>query len=201
MIKILTGDDRVRANREIERELGLDYEVIEGVDLAPTDLPSIFKGASLFNEKRRILIRDVSENKVVFEELSKYVDTPHKVVILELKLDKRASAYKELKDKVQIIEFNLAKNQNLGLVFDIYRMAKKDGKKAVEMLDKIKQNEDPMRFMGLLTSQVLKDYAKNSGVKEKRVLRELSKLDIELKSTSYSPWILISGFLLRISSL
>lgn len=201
MIKILTGDDRLKANREIERELGSDYEVIEGADLTLADLPSIFKGASLFGDERRILIRDVSGNKVVFEELVNYIDTPHKVMILELKLDKRASAYKNLKDKVEILEFNVVKNQNFGLVFDIYKTAKRDGKKAVEMLEKIKQDEDPIRFTGLLISQALKDYARNPGTKEKRALKELSKLDIELKTTSYSPWLLVSSFLLQISSL
>lgn len=201
MIKILTGDDRVRAGREIERELGSDYEVIEGADLMPTDLPSIFNGASLFDEKRRILMRDVSGNKAVFDELVKYTDTPHKVMVLEMKLDKRSSAYKALKEKVEILEFNLVKNQNFGLVFDIYRIAKRDGKKAVEMLDKIKQEEEPIRFCGLLISQALKDYARNPGIKEKRVLRELSRLDIELKTTSYSPWLLLKSFLLRVSSL
>ena len=201
MIKILTGDDRVRAGREIERELGSDYEVIEGADLTPADLPSIMRGASLFESERRILIRDVSGNKAVFDELLKYVDTPHKVAILELKLDKRSSVYKELKEKVEILEFNLVKNQNFGLVFDIYRTAKRDGRKAVEMLDKIKQDEDPIRFTGLLVSQALKDYSRNPGIKEKRVLHELSKLDIEMKSTSCQPWLLVQSFLLRVSSL
>lgn len=201
MIKILTGDDRVRAGREILQELGSEYEVIEGADLTPADLPSVFKGASLFDEERRILMRDVSGNKAVFDEIVKYVNTPHKVVILELKLDKRANAYKELKDKVEIVEFNLAKNQNFGLVFDIYRMAKRDGRKAVEMLEKIKQDEEPIRFTGLLISQALKDYARNPGAKEKRVLRELSKMDLDMKSTSLQPWLLVQSFLLRVSSL
>ena len=201
MIKIFTGEDRVRAGREIERELGADYEVIEGVDLVESDLPSIFRGASLFEEKRRILIRDLSANKAVFEKLSEYIDTSHTVIVLELKLDKRSAAYKDLKDRIEIREFKLAAHQNYGLVFDIYRMAKRDGKRAAEMLDKIKQDENPIRFCGLLISQALKDYARNPGAKEKRVLKELSKLDLELKSTSYLPWLLIESFLLRVSSL
>ena len=201
MIKIFTGEDRVKAGREIERELGSDYEVIEGADLVKSDLLSIFQGASLFDAKRKILIRDLSVNKAVFEELPKYLDTPHLVIILELKLDKRSSAYKALKDKVEIKEFALVKNQNYGLVFDIYKMAKRDGQRAVEMLEKIKQDEEPIRFTGLLISQALKDYARNPGVKEKRALKELSKIDLEMKSTSYSPWLLVESFLLRVSSL
>lgn len=200
MIKIFTGEDRVRANQEVARELGSDYEVIEGADLTVADLASVFRGASLFSEERKILIRDVSGNKVVFDELVNYIDTSHQVIILELKLDKRASAYKLLKDKVEIKEFALKKNQNFGVVFDIYREAKRDGKKAVLMLEKIKQDEDPIQFVGLMVSQALKDYARNPGVKEKRALKELSKLDLEMKTTSYQPWLLVSSFLLRLPS-
>ena len=80
-------------------------------------------------------------------------------------------------------------------------MAKRDGRRAVEMLDKIKQDEDPIRFCGLLISQAMKDYARNPGVNEKRVLKELSKLDLDMKSTSLQPWLLVSSFLLRLASL
>ena len=201
MIKIFTGDDRVRANQEVKRELGDNYEVIEGQNLTPEDLPSIMKGASLFADERSILIRDLSGNKAVYDCLLGYLDTPHRVILLELKLDKRSSTYKLLKDKVEIREFKLNGSQNFNLVFDIYRVAKRDGKKAVEMLEKIKQEEDPIRFTGLLASQALKDYTKNPGTKEKRVLKELSKLDLNLKITSYSPWLLIQSFLLQVSSL
>lgn len=201
MIKIFTGENRVRANQEITTSLGKDHEVIEGVDLSPNDLPSIFQGASLFAEKRNILIRDLSENKLVFEKLPEYLDTPHNVIILELKLDKRSAAYKAIKNQVEIKEFTLPKDPNINLVFDIYRIAKTNGKQAVEKLDKIKHQEDPIRFCGLIISQALKDYKSHQGIKEKRVLEELSKLDLDLKTTSLSPWLLIQSFLLRVSSL
>ena len=138
---------------------------------------------------------------MIKNELLKYIDTPHEVIIQELKLDKRSSVYKALRDKVEIKEFALVKSQNYGLVFDIYKMAKRDGKKAVEMLDKLKQDEEPIKFMGLLISQALKDYVRNPGAKEKRALRELSRIDLEMKSTSCSPWLLVESFLLRVSSL
>ena len=201
MIKIFTGDDRVKANQEVKRELDDNYEVIEGQDLTPEDLPSVMKGASLFVDERKILIRDLSINKAVFDLLPDYLDTPHKVILLELKLDKRSSTYKALKDKIDIREFKVSSPQNFNLVFDIFKVAKRDGKKAVEMLEKIEQEEDPIRFTGLLVSQALKDYARNPGTKEKRVLKELSKLDLNLKTTSYSPWLLVSSFLLQVSSL
>ncbi len=201
MLKIFTGEDRVRAKQEITKLLGKNYEVIEGAEINENDLPSIFLGNSLFSETRNILIRDLSANKLVFDKLPGYLNTPHNIIIQELKLDKRSSTYKALKDKIEIVEFSAPKNFNLNLVFDIYRTAKTNGRKSVEMLERIKQDEDPIMFFGLLASQALKDYSQKQGTKEKRVLKELSKLDLDLKTTSYQPWLLIESFLLRLSSL
>lgn len=201
MIKIFTGEDRVRAKKAILDFLGPNYEVIEGADLTSSDLPSIFLGQSLFTKTRKILIRDLSNNQSVFNELPQYLHTPHQIAILELKLDKRSSAYKTLQNQVEIRDFPLPLDPNLGLVFDIYRTAKTDGEKAVAMLEKIKSSEDPIMFFGLLASTSLKDYQKKQGIKEKRVLKELSILDRKLKTTSLKPWLLIESFLLRLSSL
>ena len=201
MIKIFYGDDRVRAQQEIAKFLGSNYEIIEGAELTPADLPSLFLGNSLFNDKRTILIRDFSTNKPVYEKLPDYLATPHDIVLLELKLDKRSNTYKTIKSSLEIKEFTFPKNPNLNLVFDIYRTAKRDGKKAIKMLEKIQSEEDPIMFCGLMISQALKDFKNHQGTKEKRALRELSKLDLDLKSTSLQPWLLVQSFLLRLSSL
>ena len=201
MIKVFTGNDRIRAKNEIEKFLGKNYEIIEGTEITPNDLPSIFLGVSLFSSARNILIRDVSANKAVFEKVSEYLNTPHNVALFELKLDKRSVGYKNIKNKVEIFEFFAPQNPNLKIVFDIYKTAKTDGKKAVDLLEKIKFDEDPMMFFGLLVSQALKDYSAKQGIKEKRTLKELSKLDLKLKTTSFEPWLLIQSFLLRLSSL
>ena len=201
MIKIFYGDDRVRAKNEITKFLGQEYEVFDGENLSPEDLPSVFFGASLFATERSILIRDFLSNKLVFEKLPEYLSTSHRVVFFESKLDKRSAAFKEIKDKVEIREFSMPVNQNFSLVFDIYKTAKKDGKKAVSMLEKIKQDEDPMMFFGLLVSQAIKDFAVKQGTKEKRALEELSRTDILMKTTSTQPWLLIESFLLQVSLL
>ena len=202
MIKVFYGDDRVRAKAEITKFLGTkDYEIIEGADLAPADLPSIFLGNSLFTGTRAILIRDFTANRPVYEKLPEYLNTSHQIAILDAKIDKRSATYKSLKDQIEFQEFTLPKNPNLNLVFDIYRTAKHDGEKAVKMLEKIQYEEDPIMFCGLLISQALKDFNQKQGTKEKRVLKELSKLDLDLKSTSLQPWLLVQSFLLRLSSL
>ncbi|MBQ3452828.1 hypothetical protein IJG28_01315 [Candidatus Saccharibacteria bacterium] len=201
MIKIFTGDDRTKAQQEITKLLGSDYEIIEGSDLLVSDLPSLMQGASLFATSRNILIRDLSPNKPVFEKLPEYLDTPHNIIIEELSLDRRSTVYKILKDQIEIREFTLQKSKNFNLVFNIYSTALVNGPKSLQMLDQIEADEDPIRFCGLLISQALKAYRNHPGAKEKRALKELSQLDLRLKTTSYQPWLLIRSFLLRLSSL
>lgn len=201
MLKIFTGDNRVQAKAEITRILGPDYEVIDGLSLTPNDLPSIFMGGTLFASTRNILIRDLSENKPVFEKIPDYLDTPNNVIILELKLDKRSTTYKAIKDKITIQEFTMPKNPNMRLVFDIYKIAKSDGKKAVQTLSSLKSEEDPIMFFGLIVSQAIKDYSQRQGIKEKTVLKELAKVDLQMKSTQIDPWLLVESFLLRLSTI
>ena len=201
MIKVFYGEDRVRAQVEIRKFLGSEYEVVEGVDLAVKDLPSLMMGGSLLTNERAILVRDLGANKEVFEKIPEYLATPHRIVLFESKLDKRSSVYKVLKDKIEFKEFVLPRDVNAGLVFEIYRTAKRDGVKAVEMVKKIEKTQDPTMFVGLLASQVLKDYQIRPGVREKRALHELSKLDMQLKLESkLQPWLLVQAFLLRVSS-
>ena len=82
MIRLFYGDDRIRANQEIQKILGTDYEVVEGEEISLTDLPTIFLGASLLNPTRKILIRDLTPNKAAFDELPKYLNSPHEIVVL-----------------------------------------------------------------------------------------------------------------------
>ena len=201
MIRVYYGDDRVSVTKEINKVLRDGYEVVDGGELKIEDLPSLFWGNSLFSEKRNILIRDISGNKAVYDKLPEYIDTIHNVVIFETKVDKRSATYKALKDKIEWREYKLPQNLNMKMVFDIYGVAKRDGARAVKMLDKIKSEEDPIMFCGLMISQALKDYKLRPGVKEKRALKELSKLDLNLKSTSVQPWLLVQAFLLRLASL
>lgn len=200
MLRIFTGDDRVRAMQEVEKLLGADHETIDATDLVPSDLPTIFQGASLFAATRHILIRDFTANKSIAADLPKYLSTPHDIILFETKLDKRSTLYKEIKSQVEIREFKLPADANFGVVFDIYRTAKHDGKRAVAMLQGIKPTEDPIKFTGLLISQALKDFAaRPQGARERRILQELSYLDLQQKTTGFDPWLLVESFLLRLS--
>ena len=189
MIKIFTGDDRVKASAEIKKTLGENYEVIDAADLTPKDLPQIFKGTTIFEAHRKILLRDFTANAAIYPELTKYLDTPHEIILLETKLDKRLNTYKEIKDKLEIKEFKLPPKTDFSATYNIYNIAKRDGKKAVEELRKIEKDEDPIRFTGLLISQAMKEFSP-------KILKELSKLDMNLKSSKIDPWLLVESFLL-----
>lgn len=201
MIKIFIGNDRVRAGQEINHLLGSDHETYDGVDLSPQDLPSLFYGGTLFNDVRHILIRDYSSNQSIYEKLPDYLNTPHHVILLESKLDKRSTIFKAIKSKITIQEFKLPEQHNQFYSFDICRVAKRNGEEAVRMLKEIEPTTDPIMFFGAITSVVLKDYAAHQGAKEKQALKELAKLDLQIKSTTIEPWILIESYLLRISNL
>lgn len=201
MIKIFAGDDRIRAKQAIVQFLGQDYEVFDGPDLMEDDLLNICSGNSLLSLHRSILIRDLSKNKSLFEKIPDYLDTQHSVALLEQKLDKRSSVYKALKEKKLVFQFDLNPGADYGKVFNIFSVAKQNGPKAIDTLEEIKNQEDPMMFFGLLASSAIKDFGRNQGTKEKQVLKLLSRLDLRIKSSSMDPWLLIESFLVQLSRL
>ena len=200
MIQIFYGTDRTKAHSAAQQFLGPDYELIDGASLTTADLPSLFLGASLFAATRRLLIRDLGTNKPVFDELPNFLNTPHHVALLESSLDKRTTTYKTIKNQVKITEFVLPPDPNQKLVFNIYTTAKKNGPEAIAMLEKIKITQEVPMFIGLMTSQAIKDYQARPGNQTKRALKELSHLDLQTKSSSaVDPWLLVEAFLLKLS--
>lgn len=207
MIRVFIGDDRIAARKEIGRWMGTrDYEVIEGEELQPEDLPNIFRGVSLFDKgERKILLRDVLKSPAG-EFLADYADTKHKVAIMETKLDKRLEAWKKLSKVAEVSEFML-KDMDTRKMFDVFRIAKTDGVRAIKTLEEIRAGLEPKAFIGVMASTALKDYQQRGGQREKRVLREMAKLDMEIGEGQASnkslekPWLLIEGFLLRVSKM
>lgn len=110
MITLLTGDNTF----EIEREVGAIIarfdgvaERIDGSTVELKHLPDLLMGATLFADKRLVLIKNLSENKDVWatfgDWLPRIADDIH-VILIESKPDKRTVTYKELKKQAQIIE-------------------------------------------------------------------------------------------------
>ena len=211
MIRVFHGDDRPKIAAEVRKILGENYEVFDGENLKTIDIVNIFKGTSLFATKRKILIKDLTEkrktaetkeadaNKADFyEEIAKYADTEHDVIIWETTLSQKKS-YKDFvkENKIEVKKFEAKKPLDAGKVFGIFDMAMQDGERAVKQLEEIEKDQDPYMFFGLMASQAIKRFEWRNGRKEKAILKELSKLDIKLKSTTMEPWILIKSFLIR----
>lgn len=203
MLRIFAGEDRVAAEKAVKSTLGAKYEVLDGEGLELTDLPSIFRGMSLFEvEKRAILVKNLGENTAVWEKVADYLDTPHEVVIWELKLDKRSSGYKRLKAAgVEIREFAEKRPPEMGLVFGILDTALRNGPEAVKVIEKIEDKQDPYMFFGLLVTQALKKYTARPGVRERRMLKVLAELDMQMKTTAMEPWMLVKAAMLRIAEI
>lgn len=202
MIRVFYGENRVAAMEMVRKILGEEYESFEGENLVANDLPNLFLGQSLFAEERKILIRDGLKKAELAEEIKKYLNSTHEIVFLETKIDKRSVVYKELKDAVEFREFVMPQNTDSKVVFDICNVAKRDGVRAVKMYQEIEETTAPMALVGALAGQAIRDFVAHPGAKEKRVLRELSKLDMDLKREStLSPSLLVQTFLLRLSSL
>lgn len=111
MITFLVGENSF----EIERALGAiisDFdgvvEKIEGSELLIAQIPDILMGVSLFANKRLVIIRNLSENKVVWpvfgDWLPKISDDIH-LVLIESKPDKRTATFKALKKSADVHEF------------------------------------------------------------------------------------------------
>ncbi len=206
MIKVFSGSDRAKIASEVKKFLGEDYEVFDSENLKVEDIINIFTGTSLFAAKRKILIKDLSElnseSVDVYAEVTKYVKTPHNIVIWETKPTQKKS-YKDFVKlpEVEAKKIDLAQKIDMRKVFDIFDMAMNDGARAVKMLEEVQGEEDPYMFFGLLASQAIKKFEWRQGAREKRILKELSKLDIQMKSTAVEPWILVKAFLIRLSSL
>lgn len=204
MLKVFFGDDRVKAQDAVQRELGANYEVLDGEDLTLADLPSIFRGSSLFDTGvRRILVKDVSANTIVWEKIADYADTSHQVIIWETKLDKRTAGYKALKAaKIEMQEFAAKTPPETKLVFGILETAFRDGEAAVRQVEQIELAQDPYMFFGLLVTQLLKRLDEGCNVAQtKRQVQELAKLDLQMKTTGVEPWLLVKSFLLRVGKL
>ncbi|KKW02200.1 MAG: polymerase III subunit delta protein [Candidatus Saccharibacteria bacterium GW2011_GWC2_48_9] len=101
MIILLTGDNFYEIDQELDRIIagfGAEPERIDADTLEVRNLTDIFGGLSLFNEARLVVLRRVSENANVWEEIAKWAqrDSDTTVVLVAPKVDKRTKTYKLL---------------------------------------------------------------------------------------------------------
>jgi len=110
MITLLTGENSFENERALQRivvESTVPVERIDGSSLETKRLPDLFMGATLFADKRLVVIRNLSENKTLWTDLSIWLprisDDIH-VVFVESKPDKRTKTYRDLQKVASIQE-------------------------------------------------------------------------------------------------
>lgn len=209
MIYIFDGEDRKKAEQKVRMILGEKIEIIDADNIGLAELESIFLGITFFEAERRILIKDLFLKKDLVEKLPNLINTPHKIVLLETKLDKRGAVYKELvklaKTNMEIkFETFAAAEQTVdrNAVFRIFDLAMTDGRRAVKNLQSIESDNDPYVTIGAWTKKAC-DLLERNPKKARVILKELAKIDVLVKSTDFSkePWVLLEGLLLRIPNL
>jgi DNA polymerase III delta subunit len=110
MITLLTGDnsfENERALRRIIHESGVLVERIDGSTLEVKQLPDLLMGATLFASKRLVIVRNLSENKTLWNDFGNWLprvsDDIH-LVLVESRPDKRTKTYKDLQKIASVYE-------------------------------------------------------------------------------------------------
>lgn len=199
MLRVFYGGDRIKAWNAIDKLLGNDYEVIEAENIERANMDSIFFGTSIFGDTRKILIKDLSENKNCWEAILNYIETPHEVIVWNAALDARTAVYKELKAaKIEIRKFDLAEDPDKFIAFDAMRAAMRgDAKTALAKAKKMELKEEPYRVIGAFASDAYKNLATSRKARE--AVKILAKADIDMKSATIDPWNIIKIALLKIA--
>ena len=205
MIHLYFGEDRLKSEEMAKKILGSNYENIDAENLEIEDLPTLFLGTSLFDSgERKILIKGLGERKELFEEIEKYLDTPHEIVILENKINGNWTGLKNLKKakNIDLVENKIPEDkEKRNLAFNVYDMALRNPEKAVEKLRENEDEIDPYATLGAWGFKALENLKKApNSAKNRSIVKELAKIDSLLKTTKFSerPWLVLESFLLNL---
>ena len=111
MITLLVGENSYEVHHQLRQlEAAFDgmVEKIDGVDLQLRQLPDLLMGMSLLAEKRLVIIRDLSQNKPIWEVLPEWFERLSddvQLVLVETTLDKRTKTYKVLQKAADVREY------------------------------------------------------------------------------------------------
>lgn len=110
MITVLTGENSFEIHEALQAIISSfkgQPERIDGSSLELKALPDLLMGSTLFATERLVIVKDLSENKAVWEKLPEWLprlsDDIH-LVLVDAKLDKRTTTYKELKKLADVKE-------------------------------------------------------------------------------------------------
>lgn len=111
MIILLTGENTFERERFLQGLVASfegTAERIDGSSVTPGRLPDLLSGATLFAEKRLVIIKELSENTslwTAFDDFLPRVSDDVTLVLVENKPDKRTKTYKSLQKIADIHEF------------------------------------------------------------------------------------------------
>lgn len=109
MIYLVLGQDVFKQRQavdEIIRTSGLQPEKFDGAELTENQLADTVAGVTLFSTERLVIVRDLSENKALWDKLAEWlgrVSSDTTLVLIEVKPDKRTKAYKAIAKAAKII--------------------------------------------------------------------------------------------------
>ncbi|MDO4901988.1 MAG: DNA polymerase III subunit delta [bacterium] len=106
-------------------EAGFETEKVDPDDLAPSDFVSRIASVSLFSEKRLIIVRGLSDNVAIWNALDKIlpqISSDVHLCLVEEKIDKRSSFYKNFSKTVDFLEFKKLDKKSAG---DLAEFARK----------------------------------------------------------------------------
>lgn len=113
MITLLAGEnsyEREQTLGRLTRDTDAAPETFDGAEIDIERLPDLLMGMSLFSEKRLVVIRGLSQNKMMWDAVPEWLprmsDDIH-LVLVEMKPDKRTKTYKALKKAGNVHEFAL----------------------------------------------------------------------------------------------
>mgnify|MGYP001614321635 CR=1 FL=1 len=145
MITLLTGENSFEIDRALDKIVS-DFdgvaEKIDGSVVELRQLPDLLMGATLFADKRLVIIKDLSENKTVWADFGDWlprISDDVQFVLVEAKPDKRTRTYKELQKAAKVQMFAIWGDRDYGLaekwVIDEAKSAGFDlGKKSAQTL-------------------------------------------------------------------
>jgi DNA polymerase-3 subunit delta len=120
VITLLTGENSFEIERELRRivsQFDGEPERIDGSTIEIRQLPDLLMGVTLFADRRLVIIKGLSENKVVWVDfidwLPRVSDDIH-VVLVESKPDKRTVTYKELKKNAIVRDYPVWSERDSG---------------------------------------------------------------------------------------
>ena len=208
-ICILHGTDRNAMMTAAKTKLGEGYEIFEADNISVSDMDSIFLGQTLFGgaEKRRILLKDLNDNKDCFAKLPDYASTEHEVVVIANgKLNKTFAYVKDVLGckEIESKEFTTIEERTRDK-FESWEPFKQafagHGKIALKKLELLKDHSAAPMILGTMGAQAAKLIGTKDNAKAIEAMKILARADVMSKRSGLDMWVPLEWALLEIANL